>query len=334
MLRLIGGSTMKERTPALPMTVDHHAPCRSCGYDLIGRPLEGVCPECAVAVAESIRGDLLRFADRRWTSCVHRGLRFVFRTVVWLLVISILMIVVLVIEESGAANRTGPAPPSAGASPMLVLLRVLFAVVAIAGAARYAVGWWWASTTDPASGDESPTREMLLRSTGVLAPFALAGWIAMARVGSARILPAIPLAMFAFAALAVVVSHLLLSLGMVQRLTRRCGSLSSEARAGATGRLRLTRAIVVFLAVVAVVLVLHSLRRLFGGGGANSGGAAAVGAAAIVMVAAWLIIAGEFESLQRQISKELAMRPERDHAAPRGVAPGSAGDGPAVRASR
>jgi len=49
-----------------PDAVDSDAPCIGCGYILRGLAMNGVCPECAVAVRRSLQGDHLIYADPRW----------------------------------------------------------------------------------------------------------------------------------------------------------------------------------------------------------------------------------------------------------------------------
>jgi hypothetical protein len=48
--------------------------CVSCGYNLRGLLPDGNCPECGIAVAQSTRSELLRFADPAWLSVLVRGL--------------------------------------------------------------------------------------------------------------------------------------------------------------------------------------------------------------------------------------------------------------------
>ncbi|MBX3359491.1 MAG: hypothetical protein KF745_13810 [Phycisphaeraceae bacterium] len=48
--------------------------CFECGYDLVGLPIAGECPECGLAVAESLReGLLLRDARPRWVRHLRLG---------------------------------------------------------------------------------------------------------------------------------------------------------------------------------------------------------------------------------------------------------------------
>src|SRR5690242_2831255 len=58
--------------------VETDALCRRCGYNLRGLPLDGRCPECATPVGLSLRGDLIRFSDPRWSARVVGGLAVVF----------------------------------------------------------------------------------------------------------------------------------------------------------------------------------------------------------------------------------------------------------------
>lgn len=48
-----------DSTPTPTPTVPDRLPCVGCGYDLIGLPEDGACPECGVAIGRSISGDHL-----------------------------------------------------------------------------------------------------------------------------------------------------------------------------------------------------------------------------------------------------------------------------------
>lgn len=49
--------------------------CVECGYNLRTMKHSGDCPECGTAVVESLRGDLLEYADSRWLGRIHWGVR-------------------------------------------------------------------------------------------------------------------------------------------------------------------------------------------------------------------------------------------------------------------
>jgi hypothetical protein len=51
-----------------------HTPCNACGYDLHGLPLDGTCPECGRLVANSLRGDALRFASPDYLATIRKGI--------------------------------------------------------------------------------------------------------------------------------------------------------------------------------------------------------------------------------------------------------------------
>jgi hypothetical protein len=56
-------------------TVLKDTPCRSCGYNLRTQPRDGVCPECATPVADSMGTHLLRDADPQFLLRLNAGLR-------------------------------------------------------------------------------------------------------------------------------------------------------------------------------------------------------------------------------------------------------------------
>lgn len=61
-------------TPAPPpLVVIDSRPCLACGYDLKGLSAEGVCPECGAAVARSLKGNLLEFADPEYLRTLNHG---------------------------------------------------------------------------------------------------------------------------------------------------------------------------------------------------------------------------------------------------------------------
>jgi hypothetical protein len=53
-------------------------PCVSCGYNLRGLDPSGRCPECATPIADSMRGDLLRFSNPEWLRKVRWGSRILY----------------------------------------------------------------------------------------------------------------------------------------------------------------------------------------------------------------------------------------------------------------
>ncbi len=56
-----------------PDRITSDIPCSQCGYTLQGLPATGYCPGCGSRVSESVRSDLLQFADPDWLARVKLG---------------------------------------------------------------------------------------------------------------------------------------------------------------------------------------------------------------------------------------------------------------------
>jgi len=65
-------------------------PCHHCGYDLRTLPVNGVCPECATPVRNSLRGNYLAYADPGFLRRIIRGARAVVYSCVLLVVTCLL----------------------------------------------------------------------------------------------------------------------------------------------------------------------------------------------------------------------------------------------------
>ncbi|MBI4719375.1 MAG: hypothetical protein HY763_16390 [Planctomycetes bacterium] len=61
--------------------------CTRCGYNLRGLDPQGRCPECGEAIALSLRGDLLAYADPQWLARVRSGIGLL----LWNIVLAILV---------------------------------------------------------------------------------------------------------------------------------------------------------------------------------------------------------------------------------------------------
>ncbi len=58
--------------------IDQDIICIGCGYNLHGLDRGGQCPECGMAVAESVRGDNLAHANPKWLADVRSGLTYLY----------------------------------------------------------------------------------------------------------------------------------------------------------------------------------------------------------------------------------------------------------------
>lgn len=58
--------------PGTP-TIADRLPCIGCGYDLVGLPEDGACPECGVAIGRSVSGDHLFASSKEHRQKLARG---------------------------------------------------------------------------------------------------------------------------------------------------------------------------------------------------------------------------------------------------------------------
>ncbi len=64
-----------KRHPALNDAgeIGDDSPCVSCGYNLRGLRMEGLCPECGTPIRKSLPPDMLRYAPEKWLRLVQIG---------------------------------------------------------------------------------------------------------------------------------------------------------------------------------------------------------------------------------------------------------------------
>ena len=120
--------------------------CIRCGYDLAGLGRDGLCPECALPVAESLeRSPLLRGADLEWLKAVESGLRAVDRAMtvlVGLLIGMIALVAVGIVLDAVGWSAAMPIPGAVAA--------VVMGGVVIAAAGLHLYGCWRAAVPTPA----------------------------------------------------------------------------------------------------------------------------------------------------------------------------------------
>ncbi len=70
--------------------------CRHCDYNLRGLALSGRCPECEMAIEQTLHGFLLRFSDPAWLKRLRSGLMLLIVAILIGIVLAIAWIVVFV----------------------------------------------------------------------------------------------------------------------------------------------------------------------------------------------------------------------------------------------
>lgn len=231
--------------------LSYSVPCASCGYDLVGLPVEGVCPECSFSVRSSMvrhggrRAAPVRRVDR--AECVGCGydLR-------GLPLDAVCPECATSIQRSMRGDLLRNAPlahlrrlSSAGsymsALVWIVLVSWCFPPIGVIAAWCWAVGWWGVLRPDPELRGNAPGERWRIAAC-LLTPVALlAGLVAVAAkvvmpsgvgAGAPRLLvvPWSDLAV-AVAIVAALAQHHT-SLMFVRRFARRVPDRTLRARAG------------------------------------------------------------------------------------------------------
>lgn len=116
-----------------PPPVLRDVACVGCGYNLRGLSTAGQCPECALPVANSLRGRLLRHANPRYVRRLATGAALLACS--WLIIVAIGIAPRILLPLLLRAGR--PATMSATFSTMSMVLTILAALarlLAVAGA--------------------------------------------------------------------------------------------------------------------------------------------------------------------------------------------------------
>lgn len=170
------GPTNEPGAPLAGGVLDSSRPCVRCGYDLMGLPIGGQCPECGTPVADSLKGILLEHAAAEYLATLHHGLKLVLWSILLYVGLMIVVMFATVALGVGGAMVAPGAPaggPGAAAAPPVVpalvqpMLQLLMLVPAIMGV----IGYYRFSTPDPGFlGQEKPdSARQVLRVCSIVA---------------------------------------------------------------------------------------------------------------------------------------------------------------------
>lgn len=153
-------------------TIADRLPCIGCGYDLVGLPEDGACPECGVAIGRSVSGDHLLASSKEHRRKLASGARLA----VWgawagWVSLALLGVYAMVAHAGGTVD-------GAMAVPVALAMAITFLASG--------VGWLELTTADPdriGDGDGRWVRRFVLRLyamfLGYAAPFLVLVWLVM-----------------------------------------------------------------------------------------------------------------------------------------------------------
>ncbi len=145
--------------------------CRGCHYDLKGLAADGPCPECGKPASDSLRGELLEFADDTYLATIHRGVFLIQASLILRLVGVLLSFLGAALAGSfrSTVRTGGAAPATTFTAPSRGLIDVLPAVLSLGFAAVSVWGWYLFSTQDPGvdERDRADRARRVLRITTV-----------------------------------------------------------------------------------------------------------------------------------------------------------------------
>lgn len=131
---MLGGMSTHTGPPPL---VTESRPCLVCGFDLVGLPVAGVCPECGQPVQRSLQGNLLCYSSPGYIALLHRGV-FLVQTSIIAQILGFILMILLVAVLPAIRGSAGP--------NWNIPAHVAGVIASLGGLA----GWWLLSSPDPA----------------------------------------------------------------------------------------------------------------------------------------------------------------------------------------
>lgn len=268
-------------------TVDRDHLCIACGYNLRGLPTDSQCPECALAVAESLKGDFLAFASPQYRARIILGMKlFAWGTVLmFVLGLTVAQTVRLIAPTAFLNAAVVIALGIAGLLPWIMVL----------------VGGWMLSSPDIGyNGSADPvlartwTRICVTAITALEVVPLLATWV----VPPATVAAVSPLFYACrIAKLAMLITLLFVSVRCIRWIAMRIPSPVWTRRA--TRHMWLLPALTVVPLTTIVFLAV-------GGGMAPAGGMGVMAVLGVVTFACWIVVVIMYLSLVISVQKEVS----------------------------
>jgi len=161
------------------------APCIQCGYNLRTLLADAVCPECAYPIAQSLRGDFLRFARPNWVRGLRNGATLLIAALFCMLALMFLAPLLTFIWIVPTA-ATGGTPPPGAMSTITLVQAVLGMVPVVVGL----IGLAFFTQRDPARIEVGISARAVARLGLYVTPIAVVLGLVNAFVWSARMPPA------------------------------------------------------------------------------------------------------------------------------------------------
>ncbi len=152
---------MDEGDAKVGVVLEEERVCVACGYALVGLAMDGVCPECGVAVERSLGKRLLHDVDAGYLRELSRGAR----CVVWgaWLGLGVFFGSVVAIVSGGVLQGMGQPIPDEWMMIANRIASVVFPLIALAAAVVSAIGWWKITTADPGAPPPTIDRGAVIR---------------------------------------------------------------------------------------------------------------------------------------------------------------------------
>lgn len=107
--------------------------CIECGYDLIGLPESGVCPECGAPIVNTTRGTLLQYASPEYLAKLHKGLLIILASILVSTALGIANMVFTVLPQFSMLSTGGQASPPVFMQAVNIAISITIAFAILVG---------------------------------------------------------------------------------------------------------------------------------------------------------------------------------------------------------